>query len=543
MGIVARVRSMLGLGGRLGETQFQESRDMSLEESFEERLRNLDIETLKAFQRYTLESAGLPVNEDPDQNDWTAARVRLDSPITTKERTESLVKVRSLAEKQPNVIQSLRLYKSYVLGRGFRVVLKPRDPDERINDKQKKTARQAEESWLEFRMHNRKWWNVKEFGKRTWRDGEQFTFKAKKTEGKSTWPPKATFIDPEEIAKPANATEDTQGVVTKEGDVTEVEHYQRVDRQDGQLLDEIQPNDLFHTKIDCDSSQKRGISRFYPVIWFAKKLMAFLETEVDHRNLQASIVLQRKVKGGPSRASAMLDTLASGTTHHPDGDRRRERFRRGSIVTTNEATELAFTHPDSNFSDAWPLGKAIVMQIAAATGWPYYAVSADSSESNFASQLVQESPVVLMVEDEQDFFRDELMAVYLWVVESAVKAGRITGYSDVERLLEDFIVEFEFPKLVTRDGLKWAQENNIWYMAGGISTAEVSRRAGADPDRMRTERDEEMENGIISDRALAVQANAGSQNQDPAQKQKNQSAATGGNQDGGKTPAGHSDKV
>ncbi|MCC7419403.1 MAG: hypothetical protein IT428_03890, partial [Planctomycetaceae bacterium] len=107
------------------------ARETYTPETVEERLRSLSQEEVFAITRHIMESAGIAVPEDADQMDWSAGKIRLDIDITPKERKESLWRVRYLAKKQPNVIQSLRLYKTYVLGRGFKVSLKLRDPEAR----------------------------------------------------------------------------------------------------------------------------------------------------------------------------------------------------------------------------------------------------------------------------------------------------------------------------------------------------------------------------------------------------------------------------
>lgn len=488
------------------------------------------------FNRHLQESYGTQVDEDADSDQWNSVSALRELEITETERISDLRLLRVLAKKQPNVIQALRLYRSYVLGRGFDVRLTLREPQKALTDAQRKTVRSAAFSWAEFLRANNKSWTVREFGKRIWRDGEQFSVKAD-----DSWPPKIRFIDPELIGDPAGEPEQ-KGIVTSPDDASVVLKYLQIHPRERTLVKDYTPDEMFHSKIDVDSTEKRGVSRFYPVKWSANKLITFLANEIDHRLLQSSIVLQRKVKGGPSRVASVLDNAKSGTTNYPEGSRRRETFRRGSIVSTNESVELVFCQPDSNFSDASPLGRWMVLQIAAATGWPYYAISADSADSNFASSLVQESPVVLMVEDEQDYFAGELRPICEWVLRRAVESKKIDGFTSFESLMEEFDIQFEFPKLVTRDSLKWAQENNLWLMNGSISIAEGSRRAGTDPEQMKAEREEEMQAGLMTDRMMAVGGNMGAMNQNPDQLKKNDSAGSGTNKgDGG--PVSHSDKV
>jgi len=472
-----------------------------------------------------------PVREDPDTDDWLRVTSRMDrwnGVMTEEARLRYVNAVRWLCHFQPNVKRALGLYQNYVLGRGFAVSLRRRDQSRPATEAEKRAVTAAELAWEQVLRANFGSWSPREFGVRAWRDGDSFTHMVPGTE----WPPRLRFFDTESIG---GGDDKTVGVVRRDDDPTVSVSYMARAPESGQPTGSVPAEDMVHVKLDVDSVITRGQSRFVAVVDSMKKFRAFVDNEVTHRNLQSSIVMHRKMKGTAAQIDSHLDNLKSSTTTYRDGDgnrdMRREKVRPGSIVTTNPGVEIEFKHPDSNFSDASPLARLLVAQTCAATGWPYFMVAGDSADSSYAPSLMQESPVDLMVQDEQDFFARHLERVVLWMLERAVASGRFPELP--EDPLEDFVVDFSFPSLVTRDGLKEAQATNIYRMAGGLSAAEVSRRAGTDPVQMQSEMDDELERGF-GNAAAAM-------NPDPSDKTAGGDNATGTNQ--GAPAGGHSDNV
>lgn len=437
------------------------------------------------------EAFNVRIKEEGDERDWLPSSRHIHEPVDEKDRKESVDEIRWLARRQGNMQQALRLYKSFVLGRNFEIIAGKRDLDSKVTKKDKKVVHNTTQVWLEFLRAHRNKWSPRELGVRTWRDGEQFSQLFPTTQ----WPPQVRFHDPEMVDDPNDGNHaggENLGIITAPGDVSEPERYLIVDPKGKRLIGEVEADEMIHTKIDVDSTEKRGVSRFFGTRVCAKLFRQMVGNEVEMRNIQSSIVIHRKMKGGGTAISNKLDTLKTGTTDYPEGSMRREKIRRGTIVTTNHNVDIEFKQPDTNFTDATPLVKLLILQIASATGWPYYMVSADSADSNFAASLVQESPVNVMVQDEQDFFGGEIEPIWWFVMGMAIESGRLKGIS-IESLRKNFQPTFRFPTLATRDRLKEAQSDNIYFMSGGYSMQEMSRRGEVDPEQMRHEIEEEME--------------------------------------------------
>ncbi len=473
-----------------------------------------------------------PIQDDDDERDWLQAGDAASGATVNKNaRLRSLEEVRFLARSQPNVIQALRLYQVYLIGGGLTVGLIPKDETKIPDEKDIKVSNEATKAVEEFVKANRKWWSFTESVRRKYRDGEVFV---RKVPGEK-WPPQVRYIDPEEIDDPAAETSDTQGIVTDKDDISIVERYLRLSTVDNKLIENIPDDEMFHSKVGADSTQKRGISKFFSIRDYAKRYRAFLTNEVVHRNLQSSIVIHRKVSGSPGRVTDVMNAAKTSTTQYPEATLNREKIRPGTILTTNKNVEIEFRSPESNFSDASPLGKLLIMQIAAATGFPYYAVSADSGDANFASSLVQESPTTLMVLNERlDFGTNDIGPIIEWVILLAVRSKIVKWNSRSNKnIFDEYDLEVRFPSLETRDSLKEGQRINIGVMNGTLSRAEGSRQQQVSPTRMQHEIEQEMETDLFGGAMAAMNTQPNTMDTDNNK---------GGNQgDDGNKPGGDDD--
>lgn len=489
------------------------------------------------------EGIGVPASlEDDDEKDWNNLNRFEDN------KTEIREKARWLAKEDAFVKRALKLYKMYVFGSDFDITLKPfyeeDEPEETQREKDKKIIKQANRAWHRFIEHNKKWWTPDELGMRTWRDGEQFSVKYKESE----WPPELRFVDPEEIDDEGGKEQFDKdgkrswGIRTDPKDVATVLSYVRIDSRSRELIEKLKPEQVWHTKIDVDSTQKRGLTRFYPVIKWIRRLEGLVDNEVTHRTLQSSIVLIRRVAGGTSAAQGILNNAKTSQTKYTEATINREKIRPGSIITVSNGTEIDFAEPSGTFSDASPLVKVLIIHLCAATGWSYSMITTDAADGSFASSLTNESPVLQMVLDERKCFRDELVPIFKWVMEKAIDKKMIKDVT-VDEIWDKYDPEFVYGDIVSRDSLRDGQAANIGIMSGAISRAEGSRRMKADPDKMRREREEEMESDMMNMMG-AVGGNSMNPNmQDKlASSSSNAQKGQGTNQgDGG--PVSHKDKV
>jgi len=393
------------------------------------------------------------------------------------QRTDLRTRARELVLKNGHARNIVRLLEIYVVGPGLRLSHGARGEDVAA----KEIAGRADALWREFLTANQRHFSYREYGRRAWRDGECFLRLFRRPE----WPPSVRFVDPEMIAAPVHA-EESEGIVTELEDVETVIAYLRVDPASQELREEIAAEEMLHTKINADSNQKRGVTVLVPAVETLENFEKWLETELLARRLQASIVLWRKVQGAPSDVAAVADGAKYDSQTDPYGTIRKEKVRAGTILTTSQGTDLQFLQPDTNFADAVPLGRLLLLCLAAGQGLPEFMLTSDASNANFASTMVAEGPAVKLFQAEQQFFIAEFQRLWRWVMSEAMRAGLLP--SDFHEQVEP---HWHAPELVSRDRARERMADVRLCDAGILSRAEVARRDGTDPELMRAERREE----------------------------------------------------
>lgn len=438
----------------------------------------LDTVRLRARYRRLVQEQLLALAEDQrprpvsdEAGGWTLAgsgKAELDA----LNRDELRTRARRLIRTNPYARNLVRLLEVYVVGPGLKVTPAP-IPNATISPD---VLQVADRLWRSFLQLNRAHFSFREHARRAWRDGECFLRLFRQVE----WPPTVRFVDPELIGSP-NGAPDDDGLVSAPDDVETVLAYRRLDPSSGAEVEQIPAAELIHTRLGVDTNELRGVTLLAPVLDALCCFEKWLDTELQARKLQASIVLWRKVQGSPSQAAALADAAADS-----DGGSRRERYRPGTILTTSHGTDLQFLQPHTNFGDAVPLGRLVLLSIAAGAGVPEFMLSSDASNANFASTMVAEGPAVKLFESEQQFFAAEFDRLWRWIMSEAIAQGFLPA---------DFLDQVEpgwtFPQLVNRDRSKERLADVRLVEAGVLSRAEVARRDNVDPQTMQAElRDE-----------------------------------------------------
>lgn len=480
------------------------------------------------------------LEDDEGEDNWYAINRRYD--LTKSELDDDRDKIRETVETNPYLQRALRLYCIYVFGAEFQVGVKKKvmeaEETESDKEKEKKVKDLCKKAIYDALEENHGCWSPDELGKRAWRDGEAFTYIQDQQ-----WPPKLRFIDPEDVGDPEGGEdEDSLGIVTDPEDVCTVLKYIRLDGE-GNELTRYDPEEIEHVKLDVDSTEKRGRSRFQNLVETCKRLDHLSSVELKLRTVQASIAIVRKIAGGGSAARSFLDNQIDSSKTRNNFTFKREKIQAGSILTESKGHDIEFKQPTTNFSDATPLFALLIKQIASVTGWTYSMISSDSGEGNLANSIVAESPVHQMVIDERKFFRPALKRIFSRIVEAAFKNEDYKsefsglGYADPEAFWDEWEVNFTYGEVISRDLVKDAQAANLGVMMDAISRQEASRRIGADPDQMIKEIMEERELGLGNPNY----ANQNPDNQDAqASSQSNAQDGKGTNQ-GDQEPVQHND--
>ena len=406
---------------------------------------------------------------DADEGDWMSlggSHIGHGGQLGTKGSGSSLdadtlrTTARQLARRHPYAANYLRLLEVYVAGAEPRPTHEPR-PGQAVDPDLLATA---DRLWTDFLDRSDGHWSIREHARRSWRDGETFVRKFSDGHGM----PAVRFIDPERIGS-VSGTDSNAGLVPDGIDAETTIAYLKI-ASDGGLAERINARDMLHSRVSTDSNELRGRSVLEPLIESLDRFDGWLDIELQARKLQASIVLWRKVSSG-------------GSFGQPAGSGpRQEAIGAGTIVTTGPTTDLQFLQPATNFGDAVPLGRMLLLSAAAAAGVPEFMLTADASNANFASTMVAEGPAVKLFLAHQRWLGNELSRLWRWVMQDAVDAD-LLPVDALDKMQPRWI----FPELVARDRPAERRADVALVAAGVLSPAEVARRDGVDPTTMRAE--------------------------------------------------------
>ncbi|MBV12041.1 phage portal protein [Rubinisphaera sp.] len=307
--------------------------------------------------------------------------------MTEQSRQDLRQQVRELVRGNPHARNVLRLLEAYVVGDGLRLTVSPKKGASIASEAPE--IDQLSDLWQSFLEENRSHFSYREYARRVWRDGECFL----RLFADQSWPPTVRFIDAERIG-PSIDDPESQGIVTNQNDVEDVEGYILLHRDHGDVIQVIPADVVLHTRYGVDTNEKRGVSFFISILKPLEKFQEWQETELLARKLQASIVLWRKVQGGAAQANSLAENARSGTSVEVGGGVRQERVRPGTILTTSAGTEMQYLQPNTNYGDAVPLGRMMLLCAAAGAGIPEFMLTADASNGNYASTMVAEGPAV-----------------------------------------------------------------------------------------------------------------------------------------------------
>mgnify|MGYP003348257532 CR=1 FL=1 len=122
-----------------------------------------------------------------------------------------------------------------------------------------------------------------------------------------------------------------------------------------------------------------------------------------------------------------------------------------------------------------------IVTIAVRWNMPEYLISADSSNANYASSLVAESPFVKAREADQQFYKRHFRSLAWKVVQVAFEAGRFARYGvSWDTLCSLVEIKLDAPAVATRDSLKLAQTQALQMRLGILSPETAATQAGLD---------------------------------------------------------------
>jgi hypothetical protein len=240
------------------------------------------------------------------------------------------------------------------------------------------------------------------------------------------------FIEPLEIENFDGDINSTYGIQTDPDDIeTIIAFLRRHIRQDStELRERIDPRDMVFFKIGSDSNMKRGITHLVGAAEYIVKYEHWLEDRIKLNRIRHLYGLFAKVDNPATSLTTLADKINNDTTGKTAaGEGTPKKALRSPSVMLQRGIEWEYKNLQINAQDTKEDGRAIQLQVAAAVRLAEYVVRADASNSNYASTMVSESPMVKEFEALRDLHTRYTNLVTQKVLGYAVRTGQLPATS------------------------------------------------------------------------------------------------------------------
>lgn len=354
---------------------------------------------------------------DPDEKDWVVLGGSAKEPYTESSLTDMRTSARKLQYTAAGrgVLQTLQ---DFIVGKSATVNASDEDP-------------KVQDYWNAWSKANKWDSRSKEIVRRTFRDGEIFLrwFPPQDRDGIL----RVRFLEPGEIKAALNG-KPSFGIETDPDDIETVLSYHREYSVDGtlQVPEDIPAEDVDHLKILVDSDIKRGVSFFTGISKYMKEYELWLRDRIALNKVRHIWNIVGKPTSPQVPLTDVMDKFTDQTADAPVGGTKKKKVPRVGSVLFNRGIEWDLKSLNINASDTKDDGRAIQLMIAIGTCFPEYIARGDSSNANYASTMISESPFVRSMESWQDVFGGEdgfFGTIFARVIADGIARGRIPPQS------------------------------------------------------------------------------------------------------------------
>jgi len=416
-----------------------------------------ELNQYKVANRLLEEARSTPI-ADPDESEWIQSGV--DFRMSASDHSTMLEQAFKFYHNNTHARAIIRTLVKFTLGKGPNII--PEDDNQKVKD-----------VWKKFVKENKFNHREKEIATRLFRDGEVFNriFKSKTDDGLV----RLRFVRASSISQPAEKQKDPTtsfGIKTNPEDIEDVIEYYRV-KEDGTEAEIIKAEDVIHLKILADSDQKRGVS----ILRIAAKKIAqyedWLEGRIKLNKVRSAIALVKQIQGSSGKIKSIREDSLSDRLN--ESRKKLKAFEHGSIITTSDKVNYSLLSPNINAQDARDDGRAILLCIAAAVGFPEMILTADYSNANMASTQIAQNPFIREIEDWQDYFSTFYKQLFEVVIQNAIDYGPLPKSTSTDCTVE-------FPPIVLAELKELAQAYEILHKYKVLSKKTWASRMGLNFD-------------------------------------------------------------
>lgn len=410
--------------------------------------------------------------KDADESEWSALDTgkRL---YTEQDITDMQDRAIELYYTDPGARGVIDTMVNFVVGSDAHITPKDENP-------------KVKEWWDEFYDVNKFDMRMKELVRRCFRDGESFLrfFKSKKKKGV----PLVRFIEPNTVKDPQ--ARHTYGIEVNPDDVEDVKAYWIMNARSNRVR-RIKADEIIHTKINVDSNVKRGVSFLVGIAKYIVKYGLWLDDRIRLNKIRSMFNMIMKVTGiSPTAFSEKFDDVVGKTV--AGGTAKKKIPKSGTVLVSTPGVDYEYKNLNIHAEDTGKDGRLIELQVAKGTNLVEYVVRADSSNSNYSSTMVSESPMVKMFEAWQDIFKKPMQAIFKKAIEYGIKAGEVPKGSDTK-------CDVNFANLIHREIKDETEAYVLQIESRIVSKKTISEKFGynydAEKEQIKKEFEEESEAG------------------------------------------------
>jgi hypothetical protein len=380
---------------------------------------------------------------------------------------------------------------SYIVGSGHRYDISPINKE----DESSKAAAVAANLTLNEFMVANNWGNRQQNNQeRLDRDGDVF-IRITKSNGSLS----LRYVEPEHVKTPDALKQDKNvrmGIRYKEGDAETVEGYYVWTSDTAWEL--VPAKEIQHRKRGVDLNDDRGISLYWSISKNLVRADKLLRNSSILVELQTAIGLIRKHSGSKSEVQSFRNDSAnySATNSATGNTRYGKRYTAGTILDAPQGVEYDFPAQSLNVANYKGVTQAELRAVSSRVIMPEYMVTADASNSAYASTLVAEGPAVKNFEKQQAQMMAWDLELFDMVFDVAVEEGRM---SDEDRQL--IKINVTPPRTQVRDRKADVEADEILRAAGVMSKQTMAEKNNLEPEeeKQRMEAETDSEFNIVPD--------------------------------------------
>lgn len=402
-------------------------------------------------------------------------------------------RARLIARNNEYAIAAINACKAYVVGTGFKYLVVPRrerslpdrviEPIQEVIDLFTEHNRMADiESELVYRLHV---------------EGEAFLRVFPGENGVV----QIRFIEPELVRAPSDTSaspEDSFGIKCHPEDMQERIGYWVIERPWIDTTPELVPaEEIIHLRMNVESNSKRGLPTIYAVETNLRAAEDVLASMIALAKTRAKIGMIRTVEDSPPQAiEELVKSAADGTITDKFTGRNQtvERFSYGTVLTASGNVKYEFPSLGAGANDLIEILKVNLRAIAARFGISEIMMSADPSNSNYASSLTAEAPATKAFERFQNLLTGALgtrrtrpeRSLCWKQLSHAAEIGLIEP-----DLLQHITIQVQPPTVQARDKASEANTHKTYLDMGAISLATVRADIGVDDKKEQAQIEQE----------------------------------------------------